>query len=237
MFELEEAIAKWREQMAAAGLKRTNVLDELETHLRDDIEQRTRAPLPEAEAFVAATRALGDAATLQSEFEKAPAARKRQSRIRHAVLVLAGANPQMEVNDMNAPKNSNAREPGWATYVKGAVFLIPAVSLWAVSAVFLFPKVQQLCRDARLPDSGGEDLELISAIMQRSYHLLEYGLWIAVAVVAALIVLEWRSKRWPRYRRAAVGTTVFLLNSAVLLLITVTLTIALLAAPALSYAR
>ena len=43
MFELEEAIPKWREQMAAAGFKRAGVLDELEAHLRDDIEQRMRA--------------------------------------------------------------------------------------------------------------------------------------------------------------------------------------------------
>ena len=70
MFELVEAIPKWREQMAAEGLNRAGVLDELEAHLRDDIEQRMRAGLAEEEAFTAATRAMGDAEALQSEFEK-----------------------------------------------------------------------------------------------------------------------------------------------------------------------
>src|SRR5689334_14853329 len=45
MFELEDTIAKWRAQMVAAGLKQAGVLDELESHLRDDIEQRMRAGL------------------------------------------------------------------------------------------------------------------------------------------------------------------------------------------------
>jgi hypothetical protein len=236
MFELEEAIASWRAQMAAAGLKCAGVLDELEAHLRDDLEQRTRAGLAQGEAFAAATRAMGDAEALQSEFEKATG-EKRRSRIRNAVLILAGTNPQMKANPMNEPKSNNGLEPGWATYGKGAVFLTPAVSLWAFSAVFLFPKVQQICRDAGLPDSGGENVRLTASLMRGSYHLLAYGIWIVVAVIATLALLEWRSHGWPRYRRAAVGTTVFLLNSAVLLLITVTLTMALLAAPALSYAR
>ena len=235
MFELEDTIAKWRAQMVAAGLKQAGVLDELESHLRDDIEQRMRAGLAEEEAFTAAMQSIGEAEALQSEFEKATATEKRRSRIRQAVFLLAGANLQMETNTINELQTK--LEPGWATYGRGVVFLGPALSLWAFSAVFLFPKVQQICRDAGLPDAGGENVKLTASIMRGSYHLLEYGVWIAVAFVGALVLLEWRSNRWPRYRRGAVGITVFLLNSAVLLLITVTLTMALLAAPALLHAR
>jgi len=42
MFNLEQSIAEWRRQMLAAGVKNPNVLDELEIHLREDVEKQMR---------------------------------------------------------------------------------------------------------------------------------------------------------------------------------------------------
>jgi len=39
MFNLEQAIAGWRKQMAAAGIKHREDLDELEGHLREEIRE------------------------------------------------------------------------------------------------------------------------------------------------------------------------------------------------------
>ena len=40
MFDLEQSIRNWRKQMLAAGIKSPVPLDELEIHLRDEIERR-----------------------------------------------------------------------------------------------------------------------------------------------------------------------------------------------------
>jgi ferritin-like metal-binding protein YciE len=42
MFDPEQTIAEWRRQMAAGGIKTPEVLNELESHLREDVEQQER---------------------------------------------------------------------------------------------------------------------------------------------------------------------------------------------------
>jgi len=70
MFDLEKSIAGWRKQMLAAGINTPVPLEELENHLRDEIEQQlksgTNAPL----AFEAAVQEIGKANMLKTEFEK-----------------------------------------------------------------------------------------------------------------------------------------------------------------------
>ena len=61
MFNLEQAISEWRRQMAVAGVKTTEVLDELESHLREDLEQRMRSGLAAKLAFEAAVQQMGPA--------------------------------------------------------------------------------------------------------------------------------------------------------------------------------
>ena len=70
MFNLELAIAEWRRQMLAAGLKTPTPLDELESHLREDIRALVLAGQPEAEAFALAVGRLGSAVPLRTEFNK-----------------------------------------------------------------------------------------------------------------------------------------------------------------------
>src|ERR1041384_97274 len=71
MFDLEKAIAQWRRQMIAGGIKSNDDLNELEGHLRDDIDQEIRAGQVPQSAFQLALDRLGGAKELKNEFAKA----------------------------------------------------------------------------------------------------------------------------------------------------------------------
>lgn len=73
MFNLEYQLGKWRAEMAATGLA-VEILDELETHLRDDFEQQVRDGTEPAEAFAAALRRLGPPRELSAEFGRSGSA-------------------------------------------------------------------------------------------------------------------------------------------------------------------
>jgi hypothetical protein len=70
MFNLEQAIAAWRRQMLAAGVKNCSPLDELESHLRDAIEANRKLALPEQLAFESAVAQLGSPTQIRTEFSK-----------------------------------------------------------------------------------------------------------------------------------------------------------------------
>jgi hypothetical protein len=71
MPNLDEKIAEWRRQMTAAGVKNPVLLDELESHLREDVEQQVLSGAQAQQAFEAAVRRMGRADALKAEFEKA----------------------------------------------------------------------------------------------------------------------------------------------------------------------
>jgi hypothetical protein len=75
MFNLNEAISKWRQQMVAAGIKSPEVLDELESHLRDGFEEQVGSGTTPEEAFETAARRIGQAGALRAEFSKLEATR------------------------------------------------------------------------------------------------------------------------------------------------------------------
>lgn len=70
MPDLEEQIAQWRQRLAAGGLKSPAVLDELESHLREEVQARVVAGDSEIVAFQTAVARMGSAASLQTEFNK-----------------------------------------------------------------------------------------------------------------------------------------------------------------------
>src|SRR6202142_3402068 len=70
MPDLEKSIAEWRRQMLAAGIKTPVPLEELEIHLREEIERQMKSGICEAEAFNVATEKIGLAQTVQNEFKK-----------------------------------------------------------------------------------------------------------------------------------------------------------------------
>ena len=71
MFNLEQSIADWRRQMLAAGIKTPVPLEELEIHLREEIEQQMKSGLSEQDAFNSTVQKIGEAGLLKTEFKKA----------------------------------------------------------------------------------------------------------------------------------------------------------------------
>jgi hypothetical protein len=70
MFNLEQSILEWRRQMLAAGVKNPNILDELESHLREDVAHQMQSGASPEQAFQAAVQRVGPAGLLQREFAK-----------------------------------------------------------------------------------------------------------------------------------------------------------------------
>ena len=70
MFNLDQAITEWRRRMIAGGIKAPSVLDELESHLREDVERQMRPALNQEQAFEAAVRRIGQSDLLKAEFVK-----------------------------------------------------------------------------------------------------------------------------------------------------------------------
>lgn len=73
MFNLETAITDWRRQMLAAGIKSRDHLDELESHLREEIGRQMKGAGDEAQAFQTAVQKIGRAQTVHTEFAKVEA--------------------------------------------------------------------------------------------------------------------------------------------------------------------
>jgi len=70
MLDLEPSITEWRRQMLAAGLKTGRPLDELESHLREEISALKSAGASEAAAFAQAVARLGSPDLVSTEFNK-----------------------------------------------------------------------------------------------------------------------------------------------------------------------
>ena len=65
MFDLEQAITNWRQQMLAAGIHAPVPLEELEGHLREEIGRQTQAGVSAQTAFENSVRQMGQADALE----------------------------------------------------------------------------------------------------------------------------------------------------------------------------
>ena len=70
MFNLEQAISEWRRQMLSAGVRNPDIVDELESHLREDWARRVQSGESEEQAFEGAVQGVGQASVLKHEFAK-----------------------------------------------------------------------------------------------------------------------------------------------------------------------
>src|SRR5262245_20703274 len=89
MFDLESAMAHWRRQMRNGGINRSCVLDELESHLRDDIRRRIQSGTETRSAFETSVEQLGPPRLLRPEFRKINYA-KSMKRILFVILGIIG---------------------------------------------------------------------------------------------------------------------------------------------------
>ena len=226
MFELEQAITEWRRMMAADGLKARSLLDELEGHLRDDVERQVQSGTGVEPAFHGAVGRLGQSGALKDEFSKIGETNEAFGWLKYFFLTLAGIQNPILATNMNTSSNP---EPAWATYLKSGAFVLPATLLWLFVAIFVFPKFNEVVSQSGVWMPG-----FLRVAWDLVFFLTHYLVPIGGVLIIALILLEWRFAKWPRYRRAAFGIGAFVLNSVVLISITAMVVLALVAAPALA---
>ena len=70
MFDLNQQVTKWRTNLAQSEACSKSDIDELESHLREEIEHLSTCELSEQEAFLVAAHRLGDSGSLTGEFAK-----------------------------------------------------------------------------------------------------------------------------------------------------------------------
>jgi hypothetical protein len=92
MFDLEQSIKEWRQQMLTAGIKTPVPLDELENHLRDEIERQIQSGTSPQQAFENSVQQIGCADELKTEFNKTRDAKcvRRRKMLRMGVIGLSG---------------------------------------------------------------------------------------------------------------------------------------------------
>jgi len=70
MHNLEQLIAEWRKTMMTEPNVGRETLDELENHLRENVDRLVRSGMTEPEAFQRAVTQLGGAPAIAAEFQK-----------------------------------------------------------------------------------------------------------------------------------------------------------------------
>src|SRR5881296_3222184 len=116
MFNIDQAITDWRQQMACGGVKSSEVLDELESHLRDALDQQVRSGVNAREAFDAVVEQIGQPKTLKCEFAKVGGIQEARDMLKRFVFTLAGIPNSTLATNMNTSQSNI--EPWWATYLK-----------------------------------------------------------------------------------------------------------------------
>jgi hypothetical protein len=229
MFDLEQSIADWRRQMLAAGIKAPMPLEELDNHLREDVAERMRSGVTVQLAFETTVRQIGQGELLQPEFARA--GETIYERMKQLFCAFAGIPNYQLATNMNT-SNSNP-EPGWATYLKNAAVVLPAFFLCIGSMVLVVPKLKEICArsDTVMPQP-------LLTVLQVSDLIRLNLIWISIAVLVAVVLLEWRARWWPRYRRMVFGVIAYLLNfTALILLSLLTFTAVLAGANLLPHSR
>lgn len=212
MFDLDQAIANWRQDLQAAGIRSNDRLDELESHLRDMLEGQSQSGQSGPEAFRTAASQIGRAELLKSEYAKV-----RQpwfERMKQFFFTFAGIpNFQLAINmNMNTP--SQNLEPRWAAYTRAAAFLAPALLVWTAFCIVVLPKLHQICNAA-----GVAFWRPVATAVAISEFVGANVVIIGILVLGAILWLEWRSTHWARFRRIVFGVTAFVLNFMVLILL------------------
>ena len=85
MFNLEQSIENWRQQMLTAGIKSPVPLEELESHFREEIDQQIKSGLDAHEAFAAAVQQIGQANIIKGEFKKV-----ERTLMKKTIIILLG---------------------------------------------------------------------------------------------------------------------------------------------------
>jgi hypothetical protein len=86
MSGIERRIEQWRTDMSGREPFSTADIDELESHMRDDIDHLKASGLSDDEAFLVARRRLGDTAALECEYSKVDLSRRLFQRLSWGIM-------------------------------------------------------------------------------------------------------------------------------------------------------
>ncbi|MFB0554235.1 MAG: hypothetical protein ACETWQ_13085 [Phycisphaerae bacterium] len=134
MFDLNEQIIKWRSNLAQSQTLGNSDIDELESHLREEIENLTSLKLSDEEAFLIATHRLGSTDSLAEEYEKI----NRGVKFRHRLFWIATGVLGYFLATYLADAFSIALSvsSGSMDYNTGIVFIVSKIMFWSI-IVFL----------------------------------------------------------------------------------------------------
>jgi hypothetical protein len=98
----------------------------------------------------------------------------------------------------------------WKPYLAAACFVLPALVLWSMSAVFFAPKLEDLWR------TGGGMESDAQWVMDVVMFLVRHGVQLLAGLIVVMVGFELKAGRWARYRKLALGSIVLIINTTVL---------------------
>jgi len=133
MFNLEQSISEWRRQMLAAGIKPPVLLEELESHLREEIERQMRSGLNAQPAYAIAVQQIGRANVLKREFKKV-----ERTLMKRIAIILLGVFGVLFGPGIILPALAKHRDLGvWNSDTVTPIVLGAVITLIGVSTVVL----------------------------------------------------------------------------------------------------
>ena len=130
MFDLDQHISDWRRQMLAAGIKLPVPLEELEIHLREEIEQQMKLGLNEQQALEIAIQRIGQPKVLKSEFQRASALPK------HAAKYICAVSGILLLHGLRGLFHATVHPP--AIISLGTIWCLRIVFLLTITTAILF---------------------------------------------------------------------------------------------------
>jgi hypothetical protein len=88
----------------------------------------------------------------------------------------------------------------WKPYLAAACFVLPALVLWSMSAVFFAPKLEDLWR------TGGGMESDAQWVMDVVMFLVRHGVQLLAGLIVVMVGFELKAGRWARYRKLALGS-------------------------------
>lgn len=170
MFNLEQAIAGWRKQMLAAGIKSPVPLEELEVHLREDIEWQKKAGLSEQTAFEISARQIGQPKMLKNEFKKSEGIFMKTI-LKYVTVLLLGIAAQL---------------PGSLQLRDQLVMSDQWLGLWLLGLIFQMWSLESLRRIIQ-PKLTGRELKKVEWSFPKAS--LKTGAGVAVLLVGVTLML------------------------------------------------
>ncbi len=170
MFDLEKSIADWRKQMLAAGIKSPVPLEELESHLREEIERQMKVGLSEQTAFEISARQIGQPKMLKSEFKKSEGIFMKTILKCVAVLLIGIA----------------AQLPGSLQLRDQLVMSDKWLGLWLLGLIFQMGSLESL-RQIIQPKLTGRELKKVEWSFRKAN--LKTGAGVAVLLVGVTLLV------------------------------------------------